>query len=173
MDTDRNELIQSLGGAEAVAKMSHEQRADALEDFQMEKLDAEVAARKKAGNFPTVAELEAQVETRTWRLGSGKLFRPGDQMGRFEGAGKSPQVKLLPKLPKKPSFYDYFALRFAPGTHLLQSATLARGRGESEEVVLACLLHDIGGCLMKTDHGYWGASLIEPYVSERVTFAVR
>lgn len=173
MDTDRKELIDSLGGAEAVAKMSHEQRADALEDFQMEKLDAEVAARRKTGAFPTVAELEAQVETRTWRLGSGKLFRPGDKMGRFEGAGKGPQVQLLPKLPKNPTFYDYFRLRFAPGTHLLQSATLARGRGESEEVVLACLLHDIGGVLMKTDHGYWGASLIEPYVSERVTFAVR
>ena len=173
MNTDAKHVIDALGGAEAVAKMSHEQRADALEDFQMEKLDAEVAARRKTGKFPTVAELEALVETRTWRLGSGKLFRPGDKMGRFEGAGKGPEVQLLPKLPNNPSFYDYFRLRLAPGTHLLQSATLARGRGESEEVVLACLLHDIGGALMKADHGYWGASLIEPYVSERVTFAVR
>ena len=173
MTTDANDVIKSLGGAEAVAKMSHEQRADALEDFQMEKLDAEVAARRKTAKFPTVAELEALVETRTWRLGSGKLFRPGDKMGRFEGAGKRPEVQLLPKLPKNPSFYDYFKLRIAPGTHLLQSAMLAKGRGESEEVILACLLHDLGGALMKTDHGYWGASLIEPYVSERVTFAVR
>jgi hypothetical protein len=173
MDVDRKELIDSLGGETAVAKMSHEQRADALEDFQIDKLNAEVAARKKSGKFPTVAELEARVETRTWRLGSGKLFRPGDQMGRFEGNGDGPQVKLLPKLPKNPSFYDYFEMRIGPGTHLLQSAALARGRGESEVVVLACLLHDIGGSLMKTDHGYWGASLIEPYVSERVTFAVR
>ncbi|HWG04199.1 MAG TPA: hypothetical protein VG271_04210, partial [Beijerinckiaceae bacterium] len=43
----------------------------------------------------------------------------------------------------------------------------------SEEIVLACLLHDIGGTLMKADHGYWGAQLIEPYVSEKISFAVR
>lgn len=55
----------------------------------------------------------------------------------------------------------------------MQSAALAKARGESEEIILACLLHDIGGSLMKTDHGCWGAALIEPYVSERVTFAVR
>ena len=76
-------------------------------------------------------------------------------------------------MPPNPSFYDYFALRVAPGTHLLQSAALATARGEPEEVILACLLHDMGSTLMKTDHGYWGAALIEPYVSERVTFAVR
>jgi len=173
MEVDRQELIQSLGGEAAVAKMTHEQRADALEEFQIGRLDAEMAARKKAETFPTVAELEDQIETRTWRLGSGKLFRPGDQMGRFEGNGDGPQVKRLPKMPRNPSFYDYFALRVAPGTHLLQSAALAKARGEPEEVILACLLHDLGGVLMKADHGYWGAALIEPYVSDRVTFAVR
>jgi len=125
--------------------MTHEQRADALEDFQIGKLDAEMAARKRTEQFPTVAELEAQVETRTWRLGAGKLFRPGDQMGRFEGNGDRPEVKRLSKMPPKPSFYDYFALRIAPGTHLLQSAPLAKGPGETEEVILACLLHDLGG----------------------------
>jgi hypothetical protein len=26
---------------------------------------------------------------------------------------------------------------------------------------------------MKTDHGYWGAQLYAPYVSERVAFAIR
>src|SRR5215813_7971906 len=78
MEIDRKELIQSLGGEAAVAGMTHEQRADALEEFQIGKLDAEMAARKKAETFPTVAELEDQIETRTWRLGSGKLFRPGD-----------------------------------------------------------------------------------------------
>ena len=38
---------------------------------------------------------------------------------------------------------------------------------------MACLLHDVGGFLMKTDHGLYGAQLIEPYVSERISFAVR
>jgi hypothetical protein len=132
MEVNRDDLIQSLGGEATVAKMTHEQRADALEDFQIGKLDAEMAARKKREKFPTVAELESQIETRTWRLGSGKLFRPGDKMGRFEGNGDGPQVKRLPKMPSNPSFYDYFTLRVAPGTHLLQSAALAKASGESE-----------------------------------------
>jgi hypothetical protein len=173
MAVNREQVIQSLGGQEAVARMTHEQRADALEDFEIERLNAEMDARREKDKFPTVAELEAKIDQRSWRMGSGKLFRPGNEMGRFEGAGDNPNVKRLPKMPKNPSLYDYFALRFAPGTHLLQSAALAKARGEEEETILACLLHDIGGSLMKTDHGYWGAALIEPYVSERVTFAVK
>ena len=43
----------------------------------------------------------------------------------------------------------------------------------SEEIVLACLLHDAGQYLCRSDHGYWGAQIFEPYVSERVTFAIR
>lgn len=173
MTVNREEVIQSLGGEAAVATMTHEQRADALEDFQIEKLNMETEARRKSGKFPSVAELEDKIDKRTWRMGAGKLFRPGNEMGRFEGSSGSPNVKRLQPMPDKPSLYDYFALRIAPGTHLLQSAALAQARGETEEVILACLLHDIGGSLMKVDHGYWGAALIEPYVSERVSFAVR
>lgn len=173
MAINREDVVHALGGEAAIARMTHEQRADALEDFQISRLDAEMAARKERDKFPTVAELEDKIDKRTWRMGSGKLFRPGNEMGRFEGSSGSPNVKRLTPLPKAPSLYDYFALRFVPGTHLLQSAALAKARGEPEEVILACLLHDIGGSLMKTDHGYWGAALIEPYVSERVAFAVR
>ena len=95
MDVNREELVQSLGGEAAVARMTHEQRADALEEFQIGRLDAEMAARKKNETFPTVEELAGQIETRTWRLGSGKLFRPGDQNGTVRGqrrraAGKAP-----------------------------------------------------------------------------------
>jgi hypothetical protein len=39
--------------------------------------------------------------------------------------------------------------------------------------VLACLLHDIGGSFIRCDHGYWGAQMIEPYVDEEVSWAVR
>ncbi len=46
-------------------------------------------------------------------------------------------------------------------------------RGADEEVVLACLLHDTVQELMRADHGYWGAQLYEPYVSQRVAFAIR
>ena len=41
-------------------------------------------------------------------------------------------------------------------------------------VVIACLLHDISnGALLRTDHGYWGAQMIAPYVSEEVAWAVQ
>jgi len=41
-------------------------------------------------------------------------------------------------------------------------------------MVLACLLHDIGVVsFIRCDHGYWGAQLIEPYVDEEVSWAVR
>lgn len=80
----------------------------------------------------------------------------------------------LPKLPSKPSLVDYFTYRFGPSQHLLQSARLARANGCSEKIVLACLLHDISVFgLLVPEHGYWGAQLIEPYVDEEVSWAVR
>ena len=58
--------------------------------------------------------------------------------------------------------------------HLLQSAGLAKKNGLPEKLVLACLVHDIGNAgFIRADHGYWAAQLVEPYVDEEVTFAVR
>lgn len=82
----------------------------------------------------------------------------------------------LPKMPEKPTLMDFFKLRFSPITrmHLLQSAKLALDAGLEEKVVLACLLHDCAnGALIRTDHGYWGAQLIAPYVDEEVAWAVK
>lgn len=80
----------------------------------------------------------------------------------------------LPKMPDRPTLIDFFKLRFAPANHLLQSANLALKAGHSEKIVLACLLHDISmSALMRTDHGYWGAQLVAPYVDEEVSWAIR
>ena len=70
---------------------------------------------------------------------------------------------------------DFFRLRFTPAhQHLLQSANLAQKNGLSDKIVLACLLHDIAVVgFIKSDHGYWGAQLIEPYVDEEVSWAIR
>jgi len=39
---------------------------------------------------------------------------------------------------------------------------------------LACLLHDIAiAGFIRSDHGYWGAQLLEPYVDEEVAWAIR
>jgi hypothetical protein len=73
----------------------------------------------------------------------------------------------LPRMPDKPTLFDFFRLRFGPSTHLLQSARLAQKNGCSEKIVLACLIHDIAtGGFIRADHGYWAAQMLEPYVDE-------
>lgn len=87
--------------------------------------------------------------------------------------GQNPK---LPVMPEKPTLLDFFYLRFSDITfhHLLQSAKCALDAGQDEKVVLACLLHDISnGALLRTDHGYWGAQMIAPYVSEEISWAVK
>jgi HD domain len=82
----------------------------------------------------------------------------------------------LPALPAKPKLLDFFKLRFGPVTrnHLCQSAMLALKAGHPEKVVMACLLHDISnGALIRSDHGYWGAQLVAPYVDEEVSWAIK
>ncbi|MDH4048569.1 MAG: hypothetical protein OEW68_12885 [Gammaproteobacteria bacterium] len=79
----------------------------------------------------------------------------------------------LPQMPEKPSLIDFFKYRFAPADHLLQSARLALENGYDEKVVIACLVHDISVYgLMRTDHGYWCAQMIKPYVAEEVSWAI-
>jgi hypothetical protein len=96
------------------------------------------------------------------RMGPGHVFMMGDN-------------PALPRMPKRPKLLDFFRLRFGDitCTHLLTSAKRALDDGHEEKVVIACLLHDIAnGCLIRADHGYWGAQLIRPYVDEEVAWAV-
>src|SRR5258706_7612640 len=80
----------------------------------------------------------------------------------------------LPKMPAKPTLMDYFKYRFGPAAHLLQSAKHALTKGMNEKIILACLLHDIGVIgFIRADHGYWGAQMVEPYVDEEVSWAIR
>ncbi len=82
----------------------------------------------------------------------------------------------LPRMPEKPTLQDFFNLRMNPSTyrHLVEAAKRAMEDGRDEKVIMACLLHDItNACLIRTDHGYWGAQLISPYVDEEIAWAVR
>ena len=172
IDIDRRTFIASLGGAAVVKLMSHEDRADALEDYCIEQLDLanqqqqQGAAQPPSGQqqqFPTVAQLEAQIETRNRRRGVGNMF---------VGSGTN-NVRKLPPLPAKPTLKDFFELRFSPANHVLQSANRALKTGMSEDIIMACLLHDVVQTLIKVDHGWWGAQMFEPYVSPKTTFAIR
>lgn len=162
MEIDRELFLEGLGGAEAVRDLDEEAKADAIEDFLSLQLKAVGA---DMGRYPTVAEVEQRIETKPFRNGAGFLF-----------ASNAGNVKILPEMPPAPTLVDFFNLRFGANTtrnHCLQSAALAMKNGLSEEVILACLLHDTAAELMRTDHGWWGGQLYEPYVPEKVAFAIR
>ena len=175
MELDRRKFIAALGGATAVAAMTHEARADALEDALLAQLDQGAAsgtasasgvdsASGAGSGFPTRAEIEAAITTRSYRRGVGNLF--------LDTSGEN--VTRLPAMPAAPTLLDFYDLRFTrTRNHCFQSANKALTRGVDDEIVLACLLHDVVQEMIKTDHGYWGAQLFEPYVPERTTFAIR
>src|SRR2546426_10889346 len=98
------------------------------------------------------------------------IQRPPDQGKRYM-MGDDPR---LPRMPDKPTLFDFFKYRFGPANHLLQSARLAQKNGAGEKVVLACLLHDIAiAGFIRSDHGDWGSQLVAPYVDEEVSWAIR
>jgi hypothetical protein len=140
--------------------MTLSERADELEEKMMNELNERIATKS------TLAYLmDGRVEmSSTPEL---KAANPG----KYFLMGADPR---LPKLPDKPTLVDFMKHRFASTNHLLQSATLALKNGHSEKVILACLLHDIGVVgFIRADHGYWGAQMIEPYVDEEVSWAIR
>ena len=57
--------------------------------------------------------------------------------------------------------------------HSLQSATRAQRAGESEEMVIAALLHDIGDDLAPHSHSELAAAVLRPFVSERTHWIVK
>lgn len=56
--------------------------------------------------------------------------------------------------------------------HSLQSATRAEAAGESEEMVVAALLHDLGDTLAPLSHSELAAAILRPFVSERTHWIV-
>ena len=134
---------------------SSSERADELEHRQMQELGERVVVKSLLYHL---ADGERTLGPRP--RGSGLLM------------GEDPR---LPPMPEKPTLLDFFRLRFAPSqAHLLQSANLAQKNGLPGKMVLACLLHDIAVVgFIRADHGYWGAQLVEPYVDEEVSWAIR
>ncbi len=56
--------------------------------------------------------------------------------------------------------------------HSLQSATRAYNNDESEEMVVATLLHDIGDELAPMNHSEYAAAILRPYVSEKTHWII-
>jgi hypothetical protein len=167
LNIDRRHFMASLGGSAVVAGMTADAKADALEHYLSANLAATTAAAAAtagAVRAPTVAELETQIPTRNYRRGV------GNGLVAKEGGN----VTLLAPLPAKPTLTDFIRLRLQSNAeHCLQSARLARKKNLDEDIVFACLVHDLVLSLVRAEHGFWSAQLFEPYVSEKVTFAIR
>ncbi len=175
MEIKRQEVIAALGGSGAVQGMDPEAKAEALEGYLSDRLDNSMFERLGVPSKPmTAGELEEVIDQRPIRRGIGTLFASG---GTNPFGNRLPiepvNVPRLAQMPANPNLLDFFRLRFAPATHVMQSADKALAAGLAEDTVLACLLHDVAQVLMKADHGWWAAQLFGPYVSEEVTFAIR
>ena len=135
------------------------ERADELEDQMMKTLEL-IPSRSP---LYTMGEIDPRVG----------MVRPPLKEGQHMLQGPDPR---LPAMPAKPGILDFYHQRFRQGgvQHLLQSANLAKKNGFPEKVIAACLLHDIAVVgFIQPDHGYWGAQLIEPYVDEEISWAIR
>ena len=150
---DRRNFLTAVGGLSALTAMNSMEKADALEYAMSAELDTRVAK-------PPLCSTMGR-----------EPLKGSRKSGQYFHMGHDPR---LPKMSDKPTLVEFFEKRFAPANHLLQSGALALKSGLSEKVILACLLHDIGGtALLRSDHGYWGAQLLEPYVDEEVSWAIR
>jgi len=156
---NREELIEKareLADTRITPEMDMDEKMDALEMAMMEILDVQIMK-------PAVGRVGATT---------------AGGLEPLEGRWLMGDDPRLPKMPDKPTLKDFFAHRFRQNAigynHLLQSARLARNKGCSERVVLACLVHDISVVgFVGSDHGHWAAQMIEPYVHPEVAWAVK
>lgn len=57
--------------------------------------------------------------------------------------------------------------------HVLQAATRAYRAGESEEWIMAALMHDIGDDLATYSHSEMAAAVLRPFVSEEIYWVIK
>ena len=162
IEVDRRTFLATVGVG-AIGAMSHEDRAEELEHYRMHKLEESVAPHGGGEDSAILDPYEARLareeqEARAPR-GTGNLFMPNGRQ--------------LEPMPAKPTLEDFFRLRFAPATHVLQSAQHALQTDQPESTIMACLLHDVVLNMIKVDHGWWGAQLVEPYVDEKISWGIR
>ena len=120
--------------------MTLSQRADALEQKMSDELDYIV------------------IKSRLYSMAEGDMG-PAPNAGALMAKNPNARVLMgddprLPPMPEKPTLIDFFKYRFGPAAHLLQSAKHAVNAGLPENMVLACLLHDISTIgFIRGDHG--------------------
>src|SRR5262245_21185891 len=148
------------GAQMSQAAMTLSERADELEEQMMHELNEKIATKSVLFGMAD-GKVEIQNGNDMLAKNPGKYFLMGAD-------------NRLPLMPDKPTLIDFFKLRLASTAHLLQSAKHALRHGLPGAIVRACLLHDIVRVgFIRCGHGYWGAQMIEPYVDEEVSWAIR
>src|SRR5258708_11984392 len=105
--------------------MSTLERAEAAERAMIEELDRNV--------MKSVIYTSGQRDPRL------PVPRPPDN-GKYYMMGHDPR---LPRMPDRPTLFDFFTYRFGPIHHVMHSARLAQKSGVREQIVLPVLLHDL------------------------------
>jgi len=77
-------------------------------------------------------------------------------------------MKALAELEHSLSGYQISRLE-----HVLQAATRAFYAGESEQMIIAALLHDIGDDLAPYSHSEMAASILKPFVSDEIHWVIK
>ena len=77
-------------------------------------------------------------------------------------------LKALAELKYSLSGYQISRLE-----HVLQAATRALYAGESDQMIIAALLHDIGDDLAPYSHSEMAASILRPFVSDEIYWVVK
>src|SRR5262245_59380104 len=90
--------------------------------------------KAEAADHALIEELDRLVIVKSTIYTSGErdprepLPRQQDQ-GKLYLMGHDPR---LPRMPERPTLFDFFKYRFGPANHMLQSARLAQKNGTSE-----------------------------------------
>ena len=148
MEIDRRAFLATLGSTAVINRIPDEEKAEALEHYMTDLLDQqatgnELIVRRGTGDlFGSAADRTAGSD---WCAASGQ--------GARADAGQADAPRLL----------QATASRRRRTCSRAQPTRMKKG--EKEETVLACLMHDVVLNLIKVDHGWWGAQMIEPYVS--------
>jgi predicted HD phosphohydrolase len=88
----------------------------------------------------------------------------------FEAYTSGLPQRILDALTELQTAYEGYQI--SRYDHSLQAATRAYRNGEDEEMIVAALVHDIGGTLAPYNHGALAAAIMGPYVSEKVCWIV-
>lgn len=88
--------------------------------------------------------------------------------GKFKKDLPAKLMSALEELEHSLSGYQISRLE-----HVLQAATRALNAGESDQMIVAALLHDIGDDLAPYSHSEMAASILRPFVSEEIYWVVK